>query len=147
MAFFDDLKDKASDAAVVAGKAMSDVYEVTRLKMSIAEKKGAVKTIFKEVGELVYNGYRKGETDNDEIEEKMLEIDSIMEEIESLKEKQMKIKKLRACPACGSQIPEGCNFCPKCGNDMGDAPAEEAVETVTEVPEEAAPEAEEAVEE
>ncbi len=118
MAFLDDLKDKASDAAVVAGRAVSDVYEATRIKMAIAEKKGTVKAIFKEVGEMVYNSYKDGEIDKDEIEDKISEIDSIMEEIAALKDKQMKIKKLRSCAGCGSKIPEDCKFCPKCGKDL-----------------------------
>ncbi len=120
MAFLDDLKDKASDAAVVAGRAVSDVYEATKIKMAIAEKKGTVKAIFKEVGEMVYNSYKDGEIDKDEIEDKISEIDSIMEEIAALKDKQMKIKKLRSCVGCGSKIPDDCKFCPKCGKDLSE---------------------------
>lgn len=132
MAFFDELKDKASDAAVVAGKAVSDVYEATKLKMAIAEKKGTVKAIFKEVGEMVYNNYKNGDVGQDEIEDKMTEIDSIMEEIAALKERQMKIKKLRACSNCGSKIPDDCNFCPKCGKELSDKEEAAAAEIVDE---------------
>lgn len=127
MTFFDDLKDKASDAAVVAGKAMSEVYEATKLKMAISEKKGVLKTLYKEVGEIVYTSYKKGETAADDVEDKLSEIDAVVEEIEALKEQQRKIKKVKVCPGCGSQIPTDCNFCPKCGKETSpEEPEEEA---------------------
>ena len=124
MAFFDDLKDRASDAAVVAGKAMSDVYEATKIRMAIAEKKGVLKTLHKELGEIVYKAYKSGDASSEAVEDKVSEIDAIAEEIAALKDQQLKIKKVKICAGCGSQIPTDCNFCPKCGKEAADDEAE-----------------------
>lgn len=129
MAFFDELKDKASDAAVVAGKAVSEVYEATKIKMAIAEKKGTLKALYREVGEMIYKSYKDGNSEDDALEDKIAEIDAVHEEIEALKAQQMKIKKVRTCSGCGGEIPIECNFCPKCGKET----AEEAEEVEAEV--------------
>lgn len=130
MAFFDELKDRASDAAVVAGKAVSEVYEATKIKMAIAEKKGTQKALYRELGELVYKGYKSGASEDDALEDKIAEIDSVLEEVEALKAQQMKIKKVRTCPGCGSEIPVECNFCPKCGKETGGEAEEVEAEVV-----------------
>lgn len=133
MTFFDNLKDRASDAAVVAGKAMNEMYEATKLKMAIAEKKGTLKALYREVGEMVYRSYKSGESTAEEFEDKIAEIDGVHEEIEALSAQQMKIKKVRTCDGCGSEIPVECNFCPKCGNEVSEPEAaEETVEVVEE---------------
>ncbi|MCD8049794.1 MAG: zinc ribbon domain-containing protein [Clostridia bacterium] len=138
MAFLDDIKDKASDAAVVAGKAVNEIYEATRIKMAIAEKKGTVKAIYREIGEAVYASVKNGEDASDVIEDKVAEIDAIFEEIEALRDRQMKIKKLRVCASCGSSVPDDCKFCPKCGSEL-DASEEESAQEA-EIVEEAAEE-------
>lgn len=117
MAFFDNLKDKASDAAVVAGKAVNEMYEATKLRMAIAEKKGTLKALYREMGEMVYHSYKNSDAVTDEMEDKIAEIDSVHEEIAALNAQQMKIKKVRTCSGCGSEIPVECNFCPKCGKE------------------------------
>ena len=149
MAFFDDLRDRASDAAVVASKAMSDVYEATKIRMAIAEKKGVLKTLHKELGEIVYKAYKAGDASAEAIEDKVAEIDGVAEEIAALNDQQMKIKKVKVCAGCGSQVPEDCNFCPKCGSEIAKDEAECACACADEesVEAEIVPEEEEATEE
>lgn len=132
MAFFDELKDKASDAAVVAGKAVSEVYEATKIKMAVSEKKGTLKALYREVGEIVYKSYKSGTAEKDALEDKIAEIDAVLEEVEALKAQQMKIKKVRTCSGCGSEIPIECNFCPKCGKETADEAEEVEAEVVEE---------------
>ena len=142
MAFFDDLKDRASDAAVVASKAMSGVYEATKIRMAIAEKKGVLKTLHKELGEIVYKAYKSGDASSEAIEDKVAEIDGVAEEIAALNDQQMKIKKVKVCTGCGSQVPVDFDFCPKCGKEIEKEEAECACACACECAEEESVEAE-----
>lgn len=118
MAFLDELKERAADVAQVTGKKVEEVYGVTRIKLQIADKQSAVRTLYRELGEIVYENSKKEETDIEAVEDKIAEIDLALEAIEELKASERKLKKTVACPECNADVDEGANFCPKCGSNM-----------------------------
>lgn len=118
MAFLDELKDMATDVAQVAGKKVNEAYSATKLKMELAEKQGALRNLYKELGEIVYNNIKQGDEEDaaGDIEGKIMEIDYALEEIARIKEEYGEVKNLRVCSSCGKSVSADFNFCPECGS-------------------------------
>lgn len=118
MAFFDELKERAVDMAQVTGKKVEEVYGATKIKIQIADKQSAVRTLYRELGEIVYENAKKDEPDLEAVEDKVAEIDLALEAIEALKAEERKIKNAVKCPECGNDVDNDANFCPVCGFEM-----------------------------
>ena len=110
MAFIDEIKEKAGDVCQIAGKKVGEAYSLTKVKMAIVDKRSGLRTLYKELGEITYQGYKNGAEDINAIEDKVAEIDLALEGIEELKV---------MCPACHAEIEADSNFCPKCGEEIG----------------------------
>ena len=115
MAFVDDLKDKATDVAQVAGKKMGEVYSITKLKVSIAEKKRVLRALYRELGEIAYENYKTDNDDMDEFSDKAAEISLVIEDIAELENKCKEFKNMVLCTSCNTYVDKNANFCPKCG--------------------------------
>lgn len=118
MAFFDELKERAADMAQVTGKKVEEVYGATRIKLQIADKQSAVRTLYRELGEIVYENAKKDEPDLTALEDKIAEIDFALDAIEELKANERKLRNTVVCPECGGEVDAEANFCSKCGNGM-----------------------------
>lgn len=118
MAIFDEIKEKASSVAIMAGKKANEAYSATKTKMAIAEKKNYLKTLYRELGEITYNGYKNSDQDLNAIEDKIAEIDLTVEKIEELKSEYRKAMNVTVCPSCNAEIEADANFCPKCGEEI-----------------------------
>ena len=118
MALFDELRERAADVAQATGKKVEEVYGATRIKLQIADKQSAVRTLYRELGEIVYENAKKEEPDMDALEDKIAEIDLALDAIEELKASERKLKNTVACPACGKDVDAEANFCPECGSGM-----------------------------
>lgn len=115
MGLFDELKDRANDVKQVASKAVGDVYSATRVKMSLVEKESAVRTLYRELGEIVYKNAKEGNSGETEIEDKIAEIDLALEQADELKQKYRDIKNVAMCPSCNGEMDASVKFCPNCG--------------------------------
>lgn len=111
----DNIKIKAGETAAAVGRKASDVYEITKLKVAIIELRGNVKSLFREVGELMYEAHVGGEDCTALVESKFEEITKNKEEIADLEEKLNVIKNVKICAACGASMANDYTFCPKCG--------------------------------
>ncbi len=119
MAFIDEIKEKAGDVCQIAGKKVGEAYSLTKVKMAIVDKRSGLRTLYKELGEITYQGYKNGAEDINAIEDKVAEIDLALEGIEELKVEYRKIRNIIMCPACHAEIEADSNFCPKCGEEIG----------------------------
>ncbi len=115
MAFFDELRDRATDMAQITGKKVEEVYGATKIKIKIADKQSALRNLYRELGEITYENAKKDEPDLDAVEDKVAEIDLALEIIEALKADERKLKNTIECPECGEDVNSDANFCPKCG--------------------------------
>ncbi len=118
MAFIENALQKASDAALFAGKKANEAYSAAKTKMEIAEKKNYLKTLYRELGEITYKGYKNSDSDMNEIEDKIAEIDIATEKIEELEKEYGKMKNIMVCPYCNEKIDEKSKFCPNCGEEI-----------------------------
>lgn len=118
MAFIDELKDRAGDVYQIAGKKMGEAVNLTKVKMAITDKQGTLRSLYKELGEIVYRNYKNEVEDPEAIEDKIAEIDIAAESIEELKKEYRKIKNIIICPSCNAEIEADVNYCPKCGEGI-----------------------------
>ncbi len=118
MAFFDGWKDRATDVVQVAGKKVEEAYGATKIKLQIADKQGELRTLYRELGEIVYENAKKNDPDTDAVEDKIAEIEIALEGIAALKGEERELKNQVECPECGEGVDKEANFCPKCGYGM-----------------------------
>lgn len=130
MEFFDKLGKKASEAYKVTADKTGKLAKEAKLRMKISDLKSQINTIYKEIGETVYQKHtREGEYDiTKEIEEKCTKIDVLSDEIESNLKQCLELKDKRQCPSCFAEIEKDVKFCPKCGakqEEIQEEPAKE----------------------
>ncbi len=118
MALFDELKERATDVVQVAGKKVEEAYGATKIKLVIADKQSQLRTLYKELGEIVYENSKSDAADLEKVEDKISEIDIVLEAVEELKSQERSMKKMVACPSCGKDVAEDANFCSECGCEM-----------------------------
>lgn len=130
MEFFDKLGKKASEAYKVTADKTGKLAKEAKLRMKISDLKSQINTIYKEIGETVYQKHtREGEYDiTKEIGEKCTKIDVLSDEIESNLKQCLELKDKRQCPSCFAEIEKDVKFCPKCGakqEEIQEEPAKE----------------------
>ena len=115
MAWFDVVKDTAAKTAKIAKSKSGELYEITKLSISINEIESKIDKLFKNVGILAYRDYENGAVVSEDIAEIIQDIDSKFREVEELKNKINELKSVSACPKCEATNPKGANFCQNCG--------------------------------
>ena len=130
MEFFDKIGKKASEAYKETADKTGKLAKEAKLRMKISDLKSQINTIYKEIGETVYQKHtREGEYDiTKEIEEKCTKIDVLSDEIESNLKQCLELKDKRQCPSCFAEIEKDVKFCPKCGakqEEIQEEPAKE----------------------
>ena len=130
MEFFDKLGKKASEAYKVTADKTGKLAKEAKLRMKISELKSQINTIYKEIGELVYQKHtREGEYDiSKEVGEKCTKIDVLSDEIESNLKQCLELKDKKQCPNCFTEIEKDVKFCPKCGEKQEEVKEEPAKE-------------------
>ena len=135
MAFLDELTKRMNEAKATAHKAA----EIARLQRQVNIKQDEFNDLFKEIGQVYYTFFKRGEDPAEELSARCAKVDSLAAEIEGLKLKLDDLKNIRRCTACGSVQNNLSKFCAECGAKL----EERVVEEPAEAPEEPAEEAQE----
>lgn len=136
MAFFDELTKRMNGAKQTAQKAA----EIARLQRQVNIKQDEFDDLFKEIGQLYYTCFKRGEQPGEEMAARCTRVDSLAAEIEGLKLKLDDLKEIRRCTACGSVQHTESKFCANCGAKLEERPV---AEEPAEAPEEPAKQPEE----
>lgn len=129
-----DLKEKLQKGYDKVEEAVKNTVDNCKIEVKITEKEREVKTLTKEIGEIVVA----------ELEGGAVMSDAVMEKYAALKEAKMSIEILEGdkktnkviCPSCGEKVAVEMNFCGKCGAAM--KTEEEKSETTEDTVEETA---------
>lgn len=109
--------DVAVDAAYSVGKVAGELLSVAKLNVRIMDRKGAVNTALKEVGEILYATHTGNPSDSEILLAKLREIDELKAEIAEM-QAQIKKEEAQTCPTCGSSVSEKTRFCGECGGKL-----------------------------
>ena len=110
--------DVAVDAAYGVGKAAGELLSVAKLNIRIVDRKAAVNTALKEVGEILYATHTGTPSDSEILLAKLREIDGLKAEIAELQAEIRREERKHTCGTCGGAVREGDVFCGECGEKL-----------------------------
>lgn len=105
----------ACHAADTAGKKTTEFASTARLNLKLFDLNTECDALYREVGKMVYDLNRGGTISNEEIENKLTELDEKQAQITSLREKIADAKDTVVCPACGRKCCKDDTYCANCG--------------------------------
>ena len=99
----------------VAEKA-KEMAEVSRLNGQMNTQKSVAEKIYMEIGKRVCE--EREDWKSMDLTAQLEQLDSVQVEIARLQEKILRVKGVRRCDSCGSEIDRKVEFCPKCGSEL-----------------------------
>ena len=110
MAIFDDVVVNAKSAASVVSKKAGELFDLSKLRISLASLRGELNKQYQALGEAVYNN-----DPAEEIEAIKAEITLVKENIADIENVLANAKNSVTCPACGEKLNKNAQFCSTCG--------------------------------
>ena len=118
MATWEEFVCKAKDLADAAGRKASDVADLAKQKIKIAENDRAIRVTLEALGGMLYESRKEGVDINEELASELVaQIDELTAANEQL---QAEIDNRRGCKtcSCGGTNPEGAAYCNTCGKEL-----------------------------
>ena len=118
MTTWEEVVCKAKELADAAGRKASDVAEVAKQKMKIAEHERAIRVALEAMGGMLYESRKEGVEMNEEL---LAELVAQVDELTAANERlQAEIDNRRGCKTCecGCKNPENSAFCNACGKKL-----------------------------
>lgn len=118
MATWEDVVCKAKELAGAAGRKVTDVAELTKQKLKIAENERSIRDVLEALGRVVYEG-RKADAVLDEeiVAELVRQADDLYAANELLQAEVDNHCGRKTC-ACGASNPQGAAYCNACGKEL-----------------------------
>lgn len=113
MAFFNDFKEKFTNAAHSVSNKTKDSLELTRISGEIRTMEDKVSSLYTELGRNYFNNAGKEACDA-----LCSRIAELREKIGEMDQRRMQLRNQNRCPACGAVMNEGARFCSNCGRRM-----------------------------
>lgn len=115
-----EVSDKAGEVVDVVAKKAEETVEVTKIKSRIGTMERSNERDYKDIGKMIYEKYKKGESVGDEFAELCEAISEREAGISEAKEEIARLKGMDVCPQCEAHLEAGMTFCPKCGAKIDD---------------------------
>lgn len=116
MEIFEKIGDAASKTYKYTAEKTSKIAKETKLKMKINECKKEIETIYKEIGEAVYEKFIVNEeVSKEELTQRCEEINVLTEKIVECKDEILNLKEKKQCKNCYEEIELVARYCPNCG--------------------------------
>lgn len=110
MAIFDDVVVNAKSAAAAVSKKAGEIYDFSKLRISLAGLRSDLTKKYQALGEAVYSG-----DPEDEIAVLKAEIDEVKQNIEVIVKVLAAAKNTVVCPNCGEKLSKNAQYCIICG--------------------------------
>ncbi len=125
--FLDRIKENIGKGLTTVTVASKELIETSRLKGEIAAARRQKRELLEELGSIVFVMVSRDALEMERVREKCRAVEGLEERIRGLEaairdlhaksEEALGKRKAAAC-ACGAEIPEGANFCGKCGTPV-----------------------------
>ena len=113
---FDNIKSVVTDTAQVITKKSGELFEASKIQLSILELNRHVRKLYNDIGRLTYGSVECGEDNAGEIQMKCDIIKAKLAKIEILKSDEVKSE--YRCPVCGKPNDINDRYCSSCGVNM-----------------------------
>ncbi len=110
MAIFDDVVINAKSAASVVSKKAGEIFDLSKLRISLASLRGELNKQYQALGDAVYNNASEEETASIKAE-----IDNVKQNIDDIEQILASAKNTVTCSACGEKLNKNAKFCSSCG--------------------------------
>lgn len=115
MAMFEDVVSRVKDVAETAGRKTSELVELGKIKIKIADLRREIAAACEGLGRLMYDSSVSGENIDDMVEACVAHIGELTAQKEALEEKVMESKNVIRCAGCGALNETTALFCNQCG--------------------------------
>lgn len=144
--FWEELGKKFGETAETVTNKAGEVMEIQKLKSQIRALERGNENDFMDLGRMVYEQFKNGETMSVEASGLCEAIQSREESIGEYEKQIVDVKGDFACAGCGKTVAKGMAYCPYCGEKTPEEYKEKAVEYAAELKEKAADMAEDVAE-
>ena len=127
MAFLNDLGGKIKNAGQSIASSTKNFADVTKLKKNISDYDKQITELYTIIGKSYYE-HHKDDTDAED-KDSILKINSLVEQVDNLKQQIREIEGFKKCPNCGGDVSATALFCNYCGSKMENEP-----EVITQCP-------------
>ena len=130
MDFFDKVGEAITSTSKDVVKKAKDLAETTNLNVQISSQEKIINTAYTEIGKVYYEEHK-----NEADELYIAQFDTIKEasdKIAQLKADLTKIKGVKFCASCGTELREDAAFCSGCGAKVEEETEEVEAEVVAE---------------
>ncbi len=119
MKTWEELVTAAKDLASAAGRKATDMADLAKMKLKLAENERAIEATLAALGRLVYDARHSEEQPAaDMIEGLMEQVDELTADNARLQAEIDNCRGRKTCVACGAANPEHADFCNKCGKSL-----------------------------
>jgi len=127
MAFFDEMKNRVTQASQSAAKSAKEFSEITRLNGEISDAESRINQLYNQIGYEVYCAYSAHPLP--EAADLIEQVNALHDKIENCRMQIQTINAASRCPNCGAKIRPGMAFCSGCGARLVQAePAQPAAQ-------------------
>lgn len=124
--FLEDLGKRIGETAEIVGNKANEAMEVQKLKSQIRALERGNESDFEDLGRMVYEKFRNGESLDEEAAALCEAIQSREESITEYTEQIADVKGDVKCEVCGKSVAKEMAYCPYCGEKVPkSAPTEE----------------------
>ncbi len=113
MAIFDDVVVNAKSAASVVSKKAGEIFDLSKLRISLASLRSDLSKQYQALGEALYNG-----DPEEELEAIKEEISTVKQNISDIENVLANAKNTVTCPACGEKLNKNAKYCFTCGTAL-----------------------------
>lgn len=113
MAFFDEMKNRVTQASQSAAKSAKEFSEITRLNGEISDAESRINQLYNQIGYEVYCAYSAHPLP--EAADLIEQVNALHDKIENCRMQIQTINAASRCPNCGAKIRPGMAFCSGCG--------------------------------
>ena len=119
MKTWEDVVCKAKELAGEAGRKVTDVADLAKQKIKMAENEKAIAATMEALGRLLYDSRHTGEALAEEtVSELVAQVDELTAANEELQAAIDNASGKKTCKACGAVNPQGSAYCNSCGKNM-----------------------------
>ena len=119
MKTWEEIFCKAKEIGAAAGRKATDVADLAKLKVRLAENDRAVETTMEALGRLLYDSHHSGSPLNEELAGELYrQADELLAAAEEIQAAIDNNRGNRTCPSCGYRNGSDAQYCCRCGKKL-----------------------------